>query len=118
MQESSLKWYGRVLRREGEYVGKRVMLVEVPGKRRRGRPKRRWLDNIKKDMSEIELSGDEALDRIQRWGLIGNIDRTYKWERMRKKKKTIIRMLKRSQKGKANGYRSQLYVVRPKWENQ
>ena len=33
-QESMLKWYGHVLRREDEYVGKRVM--EVPGKRRRG----------------------------------------------------------------------------------
>ena len=30
MQESRLKWYGHVLRREEEYVGKRVM--EVPGK--------------------------------------------------------------------------------------
>ena len=45
VQESRLKWYGHGLRRE-EYVGKRVMVMEVPGKRRRGRPKRRWLDNI------------------------------------------------------------------------
>ena len=47
VQESMLKWYGHVLRREKEYVGKRVMVMEVPGKRRRGGPKRRWLDNIK-----------------------------------------------------------------------
>ena len=52
-QESMLKWYGHVLRREDEYVGKRVMGMEVPGKRRRGRPKRRWLDNIKNNLSEI-----------------------------------------------------------------
>ena len=37
VQESRLKWYGHVLRREEEYVGKRVMVMEVPGKRRRGR---------------------------------------------------------------------------------
>ena len=37
------------MRREEEYVGKRVM--EVARKRRRGRPKRRWLDNIKNDSS-------------------------------------------------------------------
>ena len=44
VQESGLKWYGHVLRREDEYVGKRVMAMEVPGKRRRGRPKRRgWI---------------------------------------------------------------------------
>ena len=65
LQESRLKWYGHVLRREEEYVGKRVMGMEVPGKRRRGRPKWRWLDNIKKDLSERELSGEEAQHRVQ-----------------------------------------------------
>ena len=52
MQECRLKWYGQALRREEEYVGKRVMVMEVPGKRRRVRPKRRLLDNIKNDLSE------------------------------------------------------------------
>ena len=38
VQESRLKWYGhdrpvQVLRREEEYVGKRVMAMEVPGKK-------------------------------------------------------------------------------------
>ena len=42
VQESWLKYYADVLRREKEYVGKRVMVMEVPGKRRRGGPKRRW----------------------------------------------------------------------------
>ena len=46
VQESRLKWYGHVSRREDEYVGKRVMGMEVPGKRRRGRPKRRWLERL------------------------------------------------------------------------
>ena len=36
VQESRLKLYGNVLRREDECVGKRVMAMEVPGKRRRG----------------------------------------------------------------------------------
>ncbi len=56
VQESRLMWYGHVLRRE-EYVGKRVMVMEVPGKRRRGRPKRRWLDNIKNDLSKKSFQG-------------------------------------------------------------
>ena len=54
VQESRLKWYGHVLRREEEYIGKRVMVMEVPGKRKIGRPKRRWLDNIKNDLWERE----------------------------------------------------------------
>ena len=32
VQESRLKWYGDVLRRGEEYVGKRVIVMEVPGK--------------------------------------------------------------------------------------
>ena len=37
VQDGRLKWYGHVLRREEEYVCKRLMVMEVPGKRRRGR---------------------------------------------------------------------------------
>ena len=47
VQESRLKWYGHEKRRE--ILGKRVMVVEVPGKIWRGRPKRRWLDNIRRN---------------------------------------------------------------------
>ena len=36
VQESRLKWYGHVLRREEEYVGRRVMVMEVPWKIRKG----------------------------------------------------------------------------------
>ena len=32
VQESRLKWYGHVLRREDECVGKRVMVMAVRGK--------------------------------------------------------------------------------------
>ena len=61
-QESRLKWYGHVLREE--FVGKRVMVIEVPGKRRRGRPKRRWLDNIKKEeTSTPHKSGKDAEEK-------------------------------------------------------
>ena len=57
VQESRLKWYGHVLRREDEYVGKRVLGVEMPGKRRRGRPTRRWMDTIGNDLSEKNYQG-------------------------------------------------------------
>ena len=76
VQESMLKWHGHVLRREEENVGKRVMAMEVPGKRRRGRPKRRWLDSIRNNLSERELSGLEAQGRVKWRRLIRHIENT------------------------------------------
>ena len=53
MREGRLRWYGHVMRRDQEYVGRRVMEIELPGKRKRGRVKRRFLDVVKEDMREV-----------------------------------------------------------------
>ena len=50
MREGRLRWYGHVMRRDQEYVGRKMMEMELPGKSRRGRPKRRFLDVVKEDM--------------------------------------------------------------------
>ena len=65
-----------VLRREEEYVDERVMVMEVPGKRTRGRSKRGWLDGIENDLSERELSGEDAQERAKWRRLTRNIDTT------------------------------------------
>ena len=78
----------RLIEVVGHIIEKRVMVIEVPWKIRRGRPKRRWLDNARNDLSERKLSGEEAQYRIKWKRLIRNIHPTYKWEMMRKKKKT------------------------------
>ena len=39
VQERRLKWYGHVMRREEQYVGRRTMEMKVQGRRKRGRPK-------------------------------------------------------------------------------
>ena len=52
--------------------------MKVHGKRRRGRLKRRWLDNIKNDLPEKELSGEESQDRV-------------KWRRLiRRRRRTLL----------------------------
>ena len=58
------KWaYGHVMRREEHYVGRRGMEMKVHGRRKRGRPKRRWLDKVKDDIKEKGLSADDVYDR-------------------------------------------------------
>ena len=48
-----LRWYGHVMRRDQEYVGRKMMEMELPGKRKRGRPKRKFLDVLKENMEEV-----------------------------------------------------------------
>ena len=53
MREGRLRWCGHVMRRDQEYVGKKMIEMELPGKRKKGRPKRRFLDVVKEDMGEF-----------------------------------------------------------------
>ena len=53
MREGRLRWYGHVMRRDREYVGKKMIEIELPGKRKRGRLKRRFLDVVKEDMGKL-----------------------------------------------------------------
>ncbi|KAK3570342.1 hypothetical protein QTP86_017287 [Hemibagrus guttatus] len=43
VREARLRWFGHVQRRESEYIGRRMLDMELPGRRQRGRPKRRNL---------------------------------------------------------------------------
>ncbi|KAK3553162.1 hypothetical protein QTP86_031739, partial [Hemibagrus guttatus] len=38
VMESRLRWFGHVQRRESEYIGRRMLDMELPGRRQRGRP--------------------------------------------------------------------------------
>ena len=63
VQERRLKWYGHVMKREEHYVGRMAMEIKVQGRRKGGRPKRRWFDKVKDDIKEKGLSADEVYDR-------------------------------------------------------
>ena len=63
MREGRLRWYGHVMRRDQEYVGRKIMEMELPEKRKRGRPKRRFLDAVKEDMREVGVKETDVEDR-------------------------------------------------------
>ena len=63
MREGRLRWYGHVMRRDKEYVGRKMMEMELPGKRKKGRPKRRFLDVVKEDMGEVGAKETNVEDR-------------------------------------------------------
>ena len=74
VREIRFKWYGHVLRRNEEYVGKRVMRMDVEGRRRKGRPKRRWKDSVNVDLREKGLSGEQKHNRAVWRQLVTYID--------------------------------------------
>ena len=53
MREGRLRWYGHFMRRDQEYVKRKMMEMELPGKRKTGRPKRRFLDIVKENMGGV-----------------------------------------------------------------
>jgi hypothetical protein len=43
----------------------RILLIELQGKGLLGRPRRRWVDNIKMDLREVGLGGMDCIDLAQ-----------------------------------------------------
>ena len=67
-REARLRWYGHVLRKDDGYIGRRMLRMELPGKRKRGRPKRRFMDVVKEGMAEVEVKEEDA-DNRSNWRL-------------------------------------------------
>jgi hypothetical protein len=64
-----MRWAGQVLRMGEERVVYRILVGRPEGKRPLGRPRRRWEDNIKLDLREIWIDGENwirlAEDSVQ-----------------------------------------------------
>ena len=67
-REARLRWFGHVRRKDDGYIGRRMLRKELPGKRKRGRPKRRFMDVVREDMAVVEVTEEDTEDRAEwRW---------------------------------------------------
>ena len=64
-RKARLRWFGHAKRRDQDYVGRQILEMVPPGRRKRGRPKHRWMDCVNRDMRAIYIgtTKDEVHDR-------------------------------------------------------
>jgi hypothetical protein len=60
-----MRWEGHVARMGEKTNGYRILVGKQEGKRSLGRPKLRWVDNIKMDLREIGWDGLDWIDMAQ-----------------------------------------------------
>jgi hypothetical protein len=76
IKSSRMRWAGYVARMaEGRGVY-RFVVGKREGRRPMGRPRRRWVDNIKKDLQEVGCRGVEWIELVQdtdRWRALVNV---------------------------------------------
>ena len=53
-REASIRWFGHVQRKDDCYIG--ILTIELPGKTKWGRPKRKFMDAVREDMAMAEVT--------------------------------------------------------------
>ena len=69
LRNARLREYEHVKRREESYVGKTMMEVAVPGRRKRGRPRGRWMALAREDMERVGAKEGDEVDR-EKWKIL------------------------------------------------
>jgi hypothetical protein len=62
INSSRMRWAGHVARMGETRNAYRILVGKPEGKRSLGRPRRRWVDNIKIDLREIGWDGMDWID--------------------------------------------------------
>ena len=76
IERNVLKWFGLVERIEEERLVKRVYRANVEGNRERGRPQRRWRDEVKELLIRRGLREGEGMVLARNREAWGRMDRS------------------------------------------
>jgi hypothetical protein len=66
IEEKLLRWFGHVKRMPGNRLPRKILEWEPEGTRRMGRPKERWIDGVRRSMTNHGLTEGDTRDR-DRW---------------------------------------------------
>jgi hypothetical protein len=77
IKSRTMRWAGHVTRMGEKRNAYRLLVGKPKGKRPLGRPRRRWMDNIRMDLGEVGWSDVDWIDLAQdrnRWrGLVNSV---------------------------------------------
>ena len=65
MDQGVLRWFGHVERMGNERLAKRVYESDIRGTRRRGRPRKCWMDGVEETLARMNLNIHEAKVSVQ-----------------------------------------------------
>jgi hypothetical protein len=65
IESKRMRWAGYVTRRDEKRNAYRILVRKPEGNKPLGRPRRRWVDNIKMDLREIGWDGVDWMDMAQ-----------------------------------------------------
>jgi hypothetical protein len=69
-EKKRLRWFGHVKRMPGNRLPLKILEWEPDGTRRRGIPKERWIDGVRRSMTNLELTEEDTRDRDRKRNLV------------------------------------------------
>jgi hypothetical protein len=77
IERNRLKWYGHVMRVADDRIPKRTLEMKLRGRRPRGRPRTRWMDQVMRDVEKrgrkwTQVKQDREWEERDRWRFLCN----------------------------------------------